>query len=228
MARSDDAGNVEHRSDRHAALMDTIYRYQRHVYDLTRKYYLFGRDELIERLEVPTSGYVLEVGCGTGRNLIKAAQRYPEALFYGIDISEEMLQVARKNVARAGLSDRITLHQGDATSFRPGEIFGRDSFDRIFFSYALSMIPPWQASIAHAASMLAPGGRLAVVDFGDLDRLPAWFKRLLYRWLEAFHVSPRLKLRETLDEIGRGLQLSPDLRPLYRGYAWLGTLATKA
>ena len=34
-----------------AALMDRIYRRQRHVYDLTRKYYLLGRDELIERFE---------------------------------------------------------------------------------------------------------------------------------------------------------------------------------
>ena len=56
-----------------AALMDRIYRRQRHVYDFTRKYYLLGRDELIERLAPPADSRVLEIGCGTARNLIAAA-----------------------------------------------------------------------------------------------------------------------------------------------------------
>ncbi len=58
-------------------LMDRVYRHQRHVYDLTRKHYLLGRDHLIDRLEPPAGGHVLELGCGTGRNLIAAAKRYP-------------------------------------------------------------------------------------------------------------------------------------------------------
>ena len=52
-----------------AEAMDAMYRYQRHIYDLTRKYYLFGRDRMIDRLAVPEGGTVLEVACGTGRNL---------------------------------------------------------------------------------------------------------------------------------------------------------------
>ena len=225
--RSEAGGTAGDRSDRHAALMDTIYRYQRHVYDLTRKYYLLGRDELIARLDVPEAGHVLEIGCGTGRNLIKAARRYPKARFYGLDISEEMLVVARRNVARAGLADRIALHQADATNFDPGATFGQTQFDRVFFSYALSMIPPWENAVAHAAEMLAPGGRLLIVDFGDLARLPGWFRRLLYRWLEAFHVSPRLSLADVLGQLAtRNAQMS-DVQPLYRGYAWLGALTAK-
>ena len=64
-----------------AALMDRIYRRQRYVYDLTRKYYLLGRDELIDRLAPPADGRVLEIGCGTARNLIAAARRWPQARF---------------------------------------------------------------------------------------------------------------------------------------------------
>jgi S-adenosylmethionine-diacylgycerolhomoserine-N-methlytransferase len=141
-------------SGNHATLMDEIYRTQRHIYDLTRKYYLFGRDELIAQLDVPTGGHVLEVGCGTGRNLIKAARAYPHARFHGIDISEKMLKHARRNIDRAGLSNRITLCQGDATCFDASALFGCGNFDRVFFSYALSMIPPWEKAIAHAAGML--------------------------------------------------------------------------
>ena len=51
----------------HAERMDRMYRYQRHIYDLTRKYYLLGRDRLIDELQPPVGGHVLEVGCGTGR-----------------------------------------------------------------------------------------------------------------------------------------------------------------
>ena len=53
-----------------AARMDAIYRGQRHIYDVTRRYYLLGRDGLIADLDVPAGGTVLEIGCGTGRNLI--------------------------------------------------------------------------------------------------------------------------------------------------------------
>ena len=55
---------------RHGDLMDRLYRHQRHIYDLTRKYYLLGRDELIAELDPPPHGTVLEIGCGTGRNLL--------------------------------------------------------------------------------------------------------------------------------------------------------------
>src|SRR6478736_8833983 len=104
--------------------MDAIYASQRHIYDLTRKYYLLGRDALIRDLAPPKGGNVLEVGCGTARNLIVAARHWPEARFFGFDISEAMLETARKNVAKAGLSGRITLAQGDATAFDTQALFG--------------------------------------------------------------------------------------------------------
>ena len=50
----------------HAAQhMDEIYRYQRYIYDLTRKFYLLGRDRVIDELAPPRGGKVLEVACGT-------------------------------------------------------------------------------------------------------------------------------------------------------------------
>jgi S-adenosylmethionine-diacylgycerolhomoserine-N-methlytransferase len=131
-------------------LMDEIYQHQRHVYDLTRKYYLLGRDRLIDELVPPPGGRVLEIGCGTGRNLIRAAQKYPEALFYGIDISAEMLQTARTEIAKAGLSERIFIAQADAESFSGNALFRRDQFDRVFFSYSLSMIPNWEGALRQA------------------------------------------------------------------------------
>jgi len=68
---------VAHTGASAAAHMDAIYRYQRYIYDASRKYYLLGRDRLIGELAPPPGGSVLEIACGTGRNLVKAARRYP-------------------------------------------------------------------------------------------------------------------------------------------------------
>ena len=54
-----------------AVAMDRMYRQQRHVYDVTRRYYLLGRDQLIRRLAPARGRHVLEIGCGTGRNLVR-------------------------------------------------------------------------------------------------------------------------------------------------------------
>src|SRR4051812_38911534 len=96
-----------------AAAMDRMYRYTRHVYDLTRKPYLLGRDRLVAELGLEAGGSVLEMGCGTGRNLIAVARAYTQAELYGFDISEEMLKTAKAAVSLAGLADRIHLVQGD-------------------------------------------------------------------------------------------------------------------
>lgn len=208
--------------------MDAIYRTQRHFYDLTRKYYLLGRDRLIRDLAPPPGGTVLEVGCGTGRNLIAAARAWPDARYFGIDISEAMLETARAKVAAAGLSDRITLAQGDATAFDAHALFGVAAFDRVFQSYTLSMIPDWQGALREGASKLAPGGRLDIVDFGQQEQLPGAFRRLLFTWLAQFDVEPRRLLPSVLAEIARAQGLSDHFTPLYRGYAWGGRLAAPA
>jgi len=208
----------------HAGHMDAIYRTQRHFYDLTRKYYLLGRDRLIRELAPPSGGSVLEIGCGTGRNLIAAARQWPDARFYGIDISEAMLETARAKVARAGLADRIVLAQGDATAFDAQALFGMARIDRIFQSYTLSMIPDWQGALREAAAKLAPQGRLTIVDFGQQEGLPRAFRTMLLAWLAKFDVSPRADLKGAIDSVAATHGLSAAFLPLYRGYAWSGRL----
>jgi len=208
----------------HAALMDGVYRHQRHFYDLTRKYYLLGRDGLLAGLDVPPDGTVLELGCGTGRNIILAAQKFPQARYFGLDISDAMLETARGNIRAARIDSRVALAAGDATAFDADALFGRQCFDRVFFSYALSMIPGWERAVAKAADCLAEGGSLHVVDFGEQDRLPRWFRSGLRAWLARFHVEPRAMLAAELaaqaERIGGRLAITP----LYRGYAWRAVL----
>ncbi|MGX5844129.1 class I SAM-dependent methyltransferase [Mesorhizobium sp. ArgA1] len=209
----------------HAKLMDGVYRWQRHIYDLTRKYYLLGRDQMISGLDVPARGTVLELGCGTGRNIALAARRYPDARFYGLDISAEMLETASKAIGREGLSGRVVLVRGDATNFDTNALFGVERFDRIFVSYSLSMIPGWEKTVSAALAALAPGGSLHVVDFGQQEGLPRWFRAVLRGWLKKFHVAPRESLHEVLESESRRTGATLRFRTLYHGYAWLAVIA---
>jgi S-adenosylmethionine-diacylgycerolhomoserine-N-methlytransferase len=201
-----------------ARLMDTIYRHQRHFYDLTRKFYLLGRDHLIKQLDPPAGGAVLELGCGTGRNLIAAAKRYPQVRFYGLDISRRMLDTAVTNITRAGLSDRISLIQGDAAKLSATDAFDVSAFDRVYYAYTLSMIPIWREALGAGTAKLAEGGRIHVVDFGQQGKLPGWFRKVLFKWLQSFHVTPRADLKRELEKISE--QTGSDLmfQPLYQGY----------
>jgi len=208
----------------HSQLMDGVYRYQRHFYDLTRKYYLLGRDGLIADLDVPAGGAVLEIGCGTGRNLIAVGKAWPQARLCGVDISEAMLDTARASVAKAGLGDRVMLAQGDACGFDSQALFGRATFERVFISYALSMIPEWEMALAQAARCVAPGGKLEIVDFGQQEALPALWKRALFGWLGKFHVSPRRELAPAIERLAQDMGGFPHSRTLYRGYAVRGGL----
>jgi S-adenosylmethionine-diacylgycerolhomoserine-N-methlytransferase len=196
----------------HAALMDGVYRWQRHIYDLTRKYYLFGRDRLIDALQPRAGARIVEVGCGTARNLIRMARRYPDANLFGLDASEAMLDTARKSAARSGFAPRIRLAQGYAESLGPALFGDTAGFDEIVFSYSLSMIPDWKQALASAARSLREGGRIHIVDFGDFGGLPTVAKSALLGWLRLFHVEPRAELLRTLERIAEGngnLQVYP-------------------
>lgn len=198
----------------HAALMDRTYRHQRRIYDATRAWFLLGRDHLIANLDLPEAGRVLEMACGTGRNLDHIGRRYPDARLYGMDISTQML-----HSARAKLGTRAVLAHGDACAFDGRALFSVPGFDRIVLSYSLSMIPDWTRAVDCALDNLAPGGSLHVVDFGCQTRLPRLARNGLNAWLARFHVTPRHDLTDRLQATAeaRGLQL--EAKDLFATYA---------
>ncbi len=203
----------------HADLMDRTYRHQRLIYDITRRYYLLGRDRLLRDLAPPPGARVLEIACGTGRNLARVKALYPGCELFGLDISEEMLRSARTK-----LGSQARLVQADATDFDANALFGTDGFDRVVLSYSLSMIPDWQRALRLAAAQVRPGGALHVVDFGQQDGLPPWFRSLLNTWLARFHVTPRTGLEAQLRELADQQNGTLRFEHLYRSYAQLGIL----
>ncbi len=202
--------------------MDRMYRYQRHIYDLSRKFYLLGRDRLTRGLEPGRGARICEIGCGTGHNLVALARRYPDASIFGIDASNEMLKTAHATIARAGLTGSIRIERCLADELDPAATFGLDApFDAVLFSYTLSMIPDWRRAVDRATEVLKPAGLLAVVDFSEQRGLPGWFRKLLRRWLDLFEVTPRAELPAYLRALAARERGSLTVEPLYRDYACL-------
>jgi S-adenosylmethionine-diacylgycerolhomoserine-N-methlytransferase len=211
-----------------AERMDRHYRLQRHIYDATRTHYLIGRKHLIRALKPGPGQTVLEIGCGTAWNLSRVARLYPQARLYGIDVSNAMLATARASLARKGLGERVALHQGDAATFDAKALLGVAEMDRIFISYALSMIPCWRAALEHAAGMIAPGGELHIVDFGQCDRLPHLFKRSLFAFLRHYEVTPRADLETSCREVAERHGLAVRFERMHRGYTDYVVLTRRA
>jgi len=108
------------------------------------------------------------------------------------------------SVARAGLSDRIDVYQADATAFELRDLCGEAHVGRVFISYTLSMIAPWRQVLPQALQAVGPGGRLSILDFGQQEGWPRWFKSLLFAWLRQFSVHPRAQLERELTALANG------------------------
>jgi S-adenosylmethionine-diacylgycerolhomoserine-N-methlytransferase len=215
-----------------AVAMDRMYRLTRHVYDLTRAYYLLGRDRMLAQVVTGPATATLEVGCGTARNLIKLARRPDPGLLCGIDASAEMLETAARSIARVGVPaagrEPIRLRQGLAEQLDPATMFGRTApFDTVFFSYCLSMIPTWPGALEAALAAVKPGGKLLIVDFWDQQDLPAFFAAGLKKWLALFHVHYRPEVHAALADLGRSGRADVTFESVARRYAYIATITKR-
>jgi S-adenosylmethionine-diacylgycerolhomoserine-N-methlytransferase len=208
----------------HAAKMDAIYRWTRHIYDSTRKFYLFGRDDLLRSLNAPQNSPVLEVGCGTARNLRKLAALRPDLQLLGLDASANMLETAAKKLSPQ-LASRITLRQGLAEQLDVGATFGlQQPLPRIFFSYSLTMIPPWQGALDAALKAVPVGGEVHIVDFCDQGGWPAPVRWALKRWLSLFSVKFRPELLDYIQLLASRGDARLNLTTIYGRYAFIARL----
>jgi len=142
------------------------------IYDATRWSFLFGREHILQRIAgIANPKRILEVGCGTGRNLLSLRRLFPLAEITGVDLSSDMLQVAQQKVRN------VTLVQQSYDTPVSGD------FDLVLCSYALTMFNPgWEKAIQTAAQDLRPQGLMAVVDFSHTQS--ATFRR----WMGVNHV----------------------------------------
>ncbi|MEI6712808.1 MAG: methyltransferase domain-containing protein [Verrucomicrobiota bacterium] len=184
--------------------LENYYDLHARIYDATRWSFLFGRDDLLNHIK-RTPRRILEVGCGTGKNLIALHRRFPQASITGVDLSDSMLNVARRKCTP--FSRNITLQRACYNA----PIHPDEPFDLIVFSYALSMVNPgYAAAIEAAHADLAPGGTLAVVDFHATST--PWFER----WMGVNHVRMNGQLRPLL--VSQFDPQTDEIRSAYWGF----------
>jgi S-adenosylmethionine-diacylgycerolhomoserine-N-methlytransferase len=158
--------------------VEKYYRWQAPIYDLTRWTFLFGRALLLRTIASGiTPGKILEVGCGTGRNLAEMARRFPAASITGLDLSADMLaRAAKRKVLNPRRVRLLRMSYEEPLN-------ETQSFDLVLLSYSLSMMNPgWAVALRAAIADLRPGGRLAVVDFANTPL--GWFRQ----WMNRNHV----------------------------------------
>ena len=105
---------------------------------------------------------VVDLGTGSGRMLALLGKRARMAV--GLDLSQQMLNIARRNVSQAGL-DKIELRHGDIFATR----LPSHSADLVVVHQVLHYLTDPVAAVAEAARLVEPGGRLLIVDFAPHD-----------------------------------------------------------
>ncbi|CDI01085.1 Methyltransferase type 12 [Candidatus Competibacter denitrificans Run_A_D11] len=194
-------------TERQTDPLSRYYRWHARLYDATRWSFLFGRAQLIQAIATDRQPRrILEIGCGTGANLLRLSRQFPNAQITGLDLSADMLAQARRKLAQRASAVTLLQQRYD----RP--LSAEPAFDLIVCSYCLSMIDPgWQQALDAALGDLQPGGLLAVVDFHD-TRFSGF-----RRWMGFNHVRMDGHLLPSLNE--RSEALTQNVRPAY-GNVW--------
>ena len=176
-----------------------------HVYDLLAEHSEGPvRRAGLEKLDARPGEKVLEIGFGTGHSLVSLAQSVGSTgKVFGLDLSERMLDVARDNLHKAGLADRVELTCGDAAQLP----YPPDSLDAIFMSFTLELFdtPDIPKVLAECQRVLWPGGRIMVVAVSKEG--------------EGGHYLARLRVEPPAFPEPGGLP--PYLRPPFPGGRWL-------
>ena len=138
-------------------------------YDLVAWLMTFGREPGIRRMTIELAGIkegerVLDVGCGTGTLAIAARRPAgPAGEVHGIDPSAEMIEVARRKAAKAGVDAQFQTAVMEKLPFPDGH------FDLVLSSLMLHHLPPdvKRAGFAEVNRVLKPGGRFLAVDLAE-------------------------------------------------------------
>ena len=139
------------------------------------------RQKGLQLLSVTPGEVVLEIGFGTGYSLKEIANSVGEnGRAYGIDITPQMLEITRKRLRKAGLTDRVELYEGDAKSMP----YQDNKFDAVYMASTLELFdtPDIPRVLNEIKRVLKPGGRLGIASLTKEGREGSLFLRF-YEWL---------------------------------------------
>lgn len=137
----------------------------------------------IERLNIP--GRYLEMGAGPGFLAVMIAEHQSDTEITAVDLSPEMVQVAREFIEKKKLEDRIHYLPGDASDEQLPERLG--TFHLVYTAFSLHHWKEPEKSIRNLWNLVQPGGALCILDF----RRIGWLCSLPVKWreLESVRVS---------------------------------------
>jgi demethylmenaquinone methyltransferase / 2-methoxy-6-polyprenyl-1,4-benzoquinol methylase len=133
------------------------------------------RERAIDAVELPEHARVLDLCTGTGDLALAAVARRPHASVVGVDFAAEMLRLGLAKVRRASVHDRIRLVRGDAARIPLGDA----TCDAATIGFGIRNVAEPERALVEIARVLKPGGRLAILEFGQ-PRIPGI--RTLYAW----------------------------------------------
>lgn len=111
---------------------------------------------------------LLDVATGTADVAIMAARRLGPKRIIGIDIANQMLDIGRDKIGKAGLQDTISLETGDSENLR----FADNSFDAVTVAFGVRNFENLEKGLAEMLRVLRPGGRVVILEFSKPGIFP--------------------------------------------------------
>jgi demethylmenaquinone methyltransferase / 2-methoxy-6-polyprenyl-1,4-benzoquinol methylase len=149
-------------------------------YDLLNRVLSAGLDQrwraqAVDALALPKGARVLDLCTGTADLAVATVRRVPGASVVGVDFASAMLRIGHSKVADLGLSSAIRLVRGDATRIPLAD----RSCDAATIAFGIRNVAQPERALAELARVVRPGGRLAILEFGQ-PRVPGI--RTMYSW----------------------------------------------
>ncbi|HEB80990.1 MAG TPA: methyltransferase domain-containing protein [Chromatiales bacterium] len=199
-----------------------LYRERAGSYDIAANlYYLIGfreakyRKMAISALRLKPGDTVVEIGCGTGLNFQYVLQSIGRTgRLIGVDLTDAMLEKAKFRVEKNGWGN-VQLVQSDAAKYAFSS-----GINGIYSTFALTLIPEYEAIIERASHALSDGGRFVVLDLRKPDRCPTWIIELGVAITKPFGVSLDLAERKPW-EIMKKYFSNVTVTGIFGGFAYI-------
>lgn len=141
------------------------------------------RKKAVAMLRPGAPKLILDVATGTADLAIQALSLIPDKVI-GVDISEGMLEVGRKKIARLGLQNKIELKYGDSEQLD----FAENTFDAVMVAFGVRNFAHLEKGLANLFAVLKPGGQLMILEFSQPESFP--FKHLYHFYFK--HILPKI------------------------------------
>ncbi len=145
---------------------------------------IWRKKALKQIVDAPAPVQVLDLACGTGDFSTAIAKALDGGHVTGVDLSEGMLAVMREKVKKAGLTEMISIEEGDGENLR----FPDNTFDRVTIAFGIRNFEDRPKGLKEMLRVLKPGGRLVILELSRPEnKVIRWFYDLYF-----LHILPKI------------------------------------